>query len=101
MKDRPNATEASVAGVSPLDVRGFAAPPKISQETSALDRRRAVGVEGLDRLQAPGLALLALLLGPDDRLPVGCEDQARAGVGDLGAVAAGLVDIKGEGMLDR
>src|SRR5690349_3732747 len=33
-------------------------------------RRRAVGVEALDRPQAPGLALLALLLGPDDRLPV-------------------------------
>src|SRR5580704_15045623 len=42
---------------------------------SAGNRRCAVGVEGLDRLQPPGLALLALLLGPDDRLPVGCEDE--------------------------
>src|SRR5271156_2222108 len=66
-----------------------------------LDRRSAVGVEGLDRFQAPGLALLALLLGPDDRLPVRREDEARAGVGDLDPVAAGLVDIEEEGLLDR
>ena len=60
-----------------------------------------MGVEGLDRLQPPGLALLALFLGPDDRLPVGREDQAGAGVGDLDAVAAGLVDVEEEGLLDR
>jgi len=30
MKDRPGATEASVAGVRPLDVRGFAAPYQTS-----------------------------------------------------------------------
>ena len=66
-----------------------------------LHRRRAVGVERLDGLQAPGLALLALVLGPADRLPVGREDQPRAGIGDLDAVAARLVDIKKEGLLDR
>src|ERR1700722_12059650 len=66
-----------------------------------LDRRRAVGVEGLDCLQAPGLAFLALLLGPDDRLPVRRQDQARAGVGDFDPVAAGLVDIEEEGLLNR
>ena len=49
-----------------------------------------MGVERFDGLEAPGLALLALFLGPDDRLPVGREDEAGAGVGDLDAVAAGL-----------
>jgi hypothetical protein len=33
-------------------------------------RRRAVGMKTLDRLQAPGLPLFALLLRPGDRLPV-------------------------------
>src|SRR6185436_16801590 len=37
-------------------------------------RRRPMGMERLDCLQPPGLALLALLLGPDDRLPIGRED---------------------------
>ena len=60
-----------------------------------------MGVERLDRLQPPGLALLALFLGPHDRLPVRREDQAGAGVGDFDAVAAGLVDIEEEGLLDR
>ena len=46
-------------------------------------------VKRLDRLQSPGLAFLALFLGPDDRLPVRREDKARAGVGDFDAVAAG------------
>src|SRR5262245_28208625 len=67
----------------------------------SLHRRRAVGVERLDCLQPPGLALLALLLGPDDRLPVGREDEASAGVGDFDAVTAGLPDIEEEGLLDR
>src|SRR6185369_3519689 len=49
----------------------------------------------------PRLALLPLFLGPDDRLPVGRQDQAGAGVGDLDTVAAGLVDIKEERLLDR
>src|SRR5262252_2436947 len=60
-----------------------------------------MGVKGLDGLQPPGLTLLALLLGPDDRLPVRRQDQPRAGVGDLDAVAAGLPDIEEEGLLDR
>jgi len=64
-------------------------------------RRRAVGMERLDRLQPPRLALLALFLGPDDRLPVGRENEAGAGVGDLDAVAAGLVDVEEERLLDR
>src|SRR5882672_6463540 len=55
----------------------------------------------LDRLQPPRLALLALLLGPHDRLPVRRQDEAGAGVGDFDAVAAGLVDVEEEGLLDR
>src|SRR3954453_5877111 len=55
----------------------------------------------LDRLQAPRLALLALFLGPNDRLPIRSQHQARAGVGDLDPVAAGLVNIEEEGLLDR
>src|SRR5665213_1257136 len=40
----------------------------------SLNRRRAVDMEGLDGLQPPGLPLLALLLGPHDRLPVRRQD---------------------------
>src|ERR1043166_10122409 len=57
-------------------------------------------VKRLDRLQSPRLALLALFLGPHDRLPVRREDQAGAGVGDFDAVAAGLPDVEEEGLLD-
>src|SRR5690606_41058827 len=67
---------------------------------SLLHRRRAVRVEGLDRLEPPGLALLALRLGPDDRLPVGGEDQSRTGIGELDAVAGGLPHIEEERALD-
>src|SRR5689334_15380005 len=60
-----------------------------------------MGVKRLDRLQAPGLALPTLFLGPDDRLPVRRQDQTRDGVRDLDAVAAGLPDVEEEGLLDR
>jgi hypothetical protein len=76
-------------------------PSRITQPNRPSHRRRAVGMKRLDRLQPPGLALLALFLGPHDRLPVGRQDEARAGVGDLDAVAAGLVDVEEEGLLDR
>ena len=59
-----------------------------------------MGMKRLDRLQPPCLALLALFFGPDDRLPVGGEDEAGAGVGDFDAVAAGLVDVEEERLLD-
>src|SRR6185295_4554113 len=62
-------------------------------------RRRTVGMKRLDRLQPPRLALLALLLGPHDRLPVRREDETGAGVGDLDAVAAGFIDVEEEGLL--
>src|SRR5882724_8084623 len=58
-------------------------------------------VKRLDRLQPPGLALLAFFLGPDDRLPVRRQNETRPGVGDFDAVAAGLPDIEEEGLLDR
>jgi len=64
------------------------------------NRRRAVGMKRLDRLQPPGLALLALFLGPDDRFPVRRQDEAGAGVGDLDAIAAGFVHIQKERLLD-
>ena len=57
-------------------------------------RRRAVVVEALDRLDAPGLAARALGLGPDHRLGVGVVDEVAAG-GDLDAVAAGLEARRG------
>ena len=60
-----------------------------------------MGMETLDGLEAPGLALCALGLGPNDRLPVRGEDEPRAGVGDLDPVAAGFIDVEEEGLLDR
>src|ERR1700733_1826996 len=63
--------------------------------------RRAMGVEGLDGFQPPGLSLLALLLRPDDRLPIRRQNQPCAGIGDLDPVAAGLIDVEEEGLLDR
>ena len=66
-----------------------------------VDWRRPVRVEALDRLETPRLALLSLGFGPHDGLPVRREDQARAGVGDLDAVAAGFVDVQKERLLDR
>ena len=65
------------------------------------DRGCAVGVEGLDGLQAPGLTLGALGLGPGDDLPVGGEQQAGPGVAQLDAVAARLPDVQEERLLDR
>src|ERR1700733_13331529 len=63
--------------------------------------RRAMGVEGLDGFQPPGLSFLALLLRPDDRLPVRRQNQPCAGIGDLDPVAAGLIHIEEESLLDR
>jgi hypothetical protein len=58
-------------------------------------------VKRLDRLQSPSLALLALFLRPDDRLPVRRQDEAGTGVGDFDAVAAGLIDVEEKRLLDR
>src|SRR5581483_5669288 len=67
----------------------------------AFERRRAMRMEALDRLEAPGLSLFALGFAPADRLPIRREDQPRAGIGDLDAVAARLIDIEEEGLLHR
>jgi hypothetical protein len=45
-------------------------------------------------LFSPSMAVLALFLGPQNRLPVGLENEAGAGVSDLDAVAARLIDVK-------
>ena len=45
-------------------------------------------MEGLDGLHTPGLPFLSLFLRPDDRLPVRCQDEARAGVTDFDPIAA-------------
>src|SRR6202161_4519967 len=65
-----------------------------------LNRRGTVGMEGLDGFQPPRLPLLALLLGPDDRLPVGRQNQPRSGIGDLDPVTAGFIDIEEKSLLD-
>src|SRR5579872_1134324 len=67
----------------------------------AFERRRAVGMKALDRLEAPGLSLFALGFAPADRLPIRRQDQPRAGIGDLDAVAARLIDIEEECLLHR
>ena len=60
-----------------------------------------MGMEGRDRLHAPGLTLRPLRFRPLDRLPARGEHQARAGVGELDAVTAGFVDVEEEGLLNR
>ena len=64
------------------------------------DRRGPVRVEGLDGLQPPGLALGPLGLGPGNRAPVRRQHQPRDRVGQLDPVAAGLVDVQEERLLD-
>src|SRR5579859_6143030 len=71
------------------------------ERSMTLNRWGAMGMEGLDGFQTPRLPLLALLLGPDDRFPVRRQDQPRAGIGDLDPVAARLIDVKKESLLDR
>src|SRR5882762_11412857 len=79
-----------------------ALPPSCSRAPASRPNRRGpMGMKRLDRLQPPRLALLALFLGPDDRLPVGRKNETGAGVGDFDAVAAGLVDIEEERLLNR
>src|ERR1700719_883105 len=78
--------------------------PRAEQTRSSLNRpnrRRAVGVKRLDRLQAPCLPLLAFLFGPYDRLPVRRKNETGAGIGDFHPVAARLVDVEEKRLLDR
>jgi 5-carboxyvanillate decarboxylase len=76
---------------------------RIAEQVFALlcDRWGAVGVEGLDGFQPPGLALGPFGLGPGDRAPVRRQHQPRDRVAQLDPVAARLVDIKEERLLDR
>src|SRR5262249_46565170 len=50
-------------------------PERASFLARRIHRGRAVGMERFDRLEPPGLPLLAFSLTPSDRLPVRCEDQ--------------------------
>src|SRR5438105_1850889 len=97
----PSLTPAAVHAFRNMGRGMMDASRWISGAAVTSNRRRAMGVERLDRLQPPRLTLLALLLRPHDRLPVRRQDQARTGIGHLDAVAAGLVDIEEEGLLDR
>ena len=56
-------------------------------------------MEGPNGLQSPGLASLTLRLCPGDGLPVRREDQARAGMGHLHAVAPGFIHVEEECLL--
>src|ERR1700712_5202675 len=49
-------------------------------------RRGAVGVEGVDRLESPGLPLGPFRRAPADRSPVGRLHQSGAGVAELDPV---------------
>jgi len=60
-----------------------------------------MGVKGLDGPKPPCLALAPVRLGPAHRLPVGGQDQARAGIGQLDPVAGRLPHVEKEGPLNR
>src|ERR1700722_20115186 len=53
----------------------------------------------LDGLESPGLAFLAFIFRPHNGLPMGSQDQSGAGIGDLHAIATGLVDIEKKRLL--
>src|SRR3990170_3724154 len=71
--------------------------PERRSSCLALDVRRPVGVEALDRLDAPELAARALFARPNDRLEVWVEDEVPA-CGHLDSVAARLVSIEEEAL---
>jgi hypothetical protein len=79
------------------DRRGVATAQ--TRRSGLLERRRAVGVEGVDGLVVPGLALGAVGLIPDHAGLVGGVDEAPAR-GDLDAVAPGLVAVEEEALGD-
>src|ERR1700733_12642094 len=62
--------------------------------------RGAVAVERLDGLETPGLAFFPLGLVPDDGLPVRRQNKPRPGIRHLDTVAARLVEIEEEGLLN-
>src|SRR3990172_12209317 len=73
--------------------------PERRSSCLALDVRRPVGVEALDRLDAPELATRALFARPHDRLEVRVVDEVPAGR-DLDPVAARLVAVEEEALRD-
>ena len=79
-------------------IRECAGGPAYS--TARVYRWRAIGMKRLDGFQSPGLAFLSVLLRPRDRFPVGGQNQAGTGVRNFHSVAAGLVDVQKEGLLD-
>src|SRR5882672_2426608 len=98
---RPATVFASPRASAPTSSRSASRTSSvISGFRYARNGRGAVGVEGLDGLQAPGLALLALGFAPRDRFPVRRQDEPCARAGDLDAIAARLVDVEEEGLLD-
>src|SRR3954451_22939143 len=83
------ATRSSPPSRKPNAIACPASPKPIRETRGVLRRfigllvlrvRHAVGVERLDGLQAPSLALLALLFGPGDRLPIRRQDEPGAGI---------------------
>src|ERR1700749_3255819 len=84
---------ACVRGVSRVTV-------VLTPGPGSINRRGAVGVEGLDRLQAPGLAPGPFGLGPSDRAPVRRQYQPGDRVAQLDPVPARLVDVEEERLLD-
>src|ERR1700750_3347030 len=75
-------------------------PAPQPEPTLSLNRRGAVGVKGLERLQAPGLALVPFGPGPGDRAPVRRQHQPGDRVAQLDPVPARLVDVEEERLLD-
>jgi hypothetical protein len=94
-KPRGNGSRKACPGAyNKLDQASLRFGHACTKSARAINRRRAMGVGRLDRLQPPDLAILALSLGPDDRLPVPRQDEADAGVDDLDAAAAGLPTLE-------
>ncbi len=59
-----------------------------------------MSVECLDRLQAPGLPLASLCLGPAYRFPIGGEDQPCTCIRQFNPIAGRFPDIEKEGSLN-
>src|SRR6516164_6567454 len=65
-----------------------------------VSRWRPVRMKGLHGLKPPRLAFGAFAFGPNDWLPIGSENEACTGIDDFHAVAAGLVDVEKERLLN-
>src|SRR5688572_31158232 len=57
-------------------------------------------MERLDGLQSPCLSLLPFCLTPHNWLPIRCEDQARACVGNFKTIATRFIHVQEECLLD-